>query len=371
MSVEDGKPLVPYSLDDITKMNQGNTMSRSITDTLYGINHRQIASAVPINKDQYGLTLFTRPQLNFTVANLRNERLMIPLLSGDSLSYQRYIRTQLDPRVQVGYPADGSVAAGIGRDGSPFTDMKQAFIPILTNNLLSISGWPDIELPTWTSEEGVYKDTWGIADGTTKNYTSYDITATFRNLRGDPITAMFTYWAHYASSVFEGTLLPYPDYIVSNVIDYNTRIYRLVLDQSKRFVQGIAATGAAFPFAVPVASKFDFSSEKPYNDINAQIAIPFKCYGAIYNDDILIWAFNKTVWAFNPAMKDENRTAYMVKIPSDMLNFFNNRGYARIDPDSYELEWWVEKENYNQKKAQYDVALEDLGLSSWSSRATK
>ena len=364
MSVEDGQPLVNYSLDDITQLNTGSTYSRAITDNLYGINHRQIAAAVPINKDQYGLTFFTRPQLNFSTANLRNERIMLPLLSGDSFSYQRYIRTQLDPRIIAGYDTGSGVAGDeAGRQkSSPLTDNAQAFLPLLTNNLISISGWPDIMVPTFSSPEGIYKDTWGVADGVVKNYTSYDITATFRNLRGDPITSMFFYWAHYMASVFEGMLLPYPDYMMGNIIDYNTRIYRLVLDTSKRFVQSIAATGAAMPIGVQIAGKFDYSSEKPYNDVNAQIAIPFKCFGAIYNDDILVWAFNNTVSSFNGQMKDDRRESSMIKIPYEYLKLFNNRGYARINPETYELEWWIDREHYEMKKRQFDAALSDLSM---------
>lgn len=363
MSVEDGQPLVPFSIDDITQMNLGSTMSRAIIDNLYGINHRQIASAVPINKDQYGLTFFTRPQLNLTTANLRNERIMIPLLAADTKSYQRYIRTQLDPRIMDGYSTKNPETRRLGPEACPFTDMKNPFLPLLTNNLISMSGWPDITVPTSGSEAGMYKEEWGMVDGVVKNYTSYDITATFRNLRGDPITSMFFYWAHYMAAVFEGTLLPYPDYIVGNVIDYNTRIYRLVLDSSKRYVQSIAATGASFPIADPIAGKFDFNSEKPYNDVNAQIAIPFKCYGAIYNDDILVWAFNKLVSTFNTAMRDDRRDSLMIAIPYEYLKLFNNRGYPRINPESYELQWWIEIDHYNTKKAQFDQAMAALGTS--------
>lgn len=360
MSVEDGQPLVSVSVDDITQVNLGGTMSRAITDNLYGINHRQIPGAIPINKDQYGLTLFTRPQLNFTTSNLRNVRLMIPLLSADDMSYQRAIRTLLDPRLMSGYAESSSGAAKIS---CPIVDPEQAFIPLLTNNLLGISGWPDINVPTHSTPEGVYKESHTIVDGVTVNFNSYDITATFRNSRGDPITSMFFYWAHYMSNVFEGQLLPYPDMIIRNEIDYNTRIYRLVLDSSKKYVQRIAACGAAIPGAVPIGSMFDYSSEKPYNDVNAQISIPFKCMGAIYNDDILVWAFNKTVVTFNPSMSDEHRNNEMVKIPGEYLELFNNRGYARINSEAgYELEWWIRKSLFEQRKAQYELLSQELDL---------
>lgn len=359
MSVEDGKPLVSVSIDDITQINSGNTFSRAITDNLYGINHRQISAAVPINKDLYGLTFFTRPQLNFTTANLRNMRLMIPLLSSDDKSYQRAIRTLLDPRLAAGY-AEG--ITGPEKVSCALVDPHQAFIPMLTNSLVSISGWPDIVVPTHTSPDGVYRESHTVVDGLTVNYSTYDITATFRNSRGDPITSMFFYWAHYMSNVFEGNLMPYPDFMIRNEIDYNTRVYRLVLDSTKRYVQRIAACGAAIPLAVPLGGVFDFNSEKPYNDVNAEISIPFKCTGAIYNDDILVWGFNKTVTTFNPSMKDGNRGSEMMKIDQEHLDIFNHRGYPRINPEGYELEWWVPKDIYNIRKSQYDKLNKDLGL---------
>ncbi len=46
--------------------SEGNEMTKNV----YGINHRQTPLAIPQNKDHYGLTFFTRPQLNFRAANL-------------------------------------------------------------------------------------------------------------------------------------------------------------------------------------------------------------------------------------------------------------------------------------------------------------
>lgn len=355
MSSQDGKPLIQLSIDDLSQTNAVGNISRAITDNLYGINHRQTPSPVPINKDHYGLTFFTRPQLNLMTRNLRNVRRMIPLLTDEQLSYQRAIRGYLDPRMMVGYDDTSPIVC-------PLVDNNQAFIPILSNHLISISGWPDIITPMYTSKEGVYKEAHSMVDGVTVNYTAYDITATFRNSRGDPITSLFYYWAHYMANVFEGTLLPYPDMIIANQYDYNTRIYRLVLDPSKRFVQRIAACGAAVPAAVPIGGIFDYSSEKPYNDVNAEIAIPFRCMGAIYNDDILIWSFNKTVQTFNQQMIDGTRETAMVPIPQEYLTLFNNRGYPFIDPQTYELQWWINKESFERKKAAFKETMNSYDI---------
>lgn len=352
---DSNEPVVNVTLDDLFNLTPSGPQSTAISNNLYGINHRQTASPVPINKDQYGLTFFTRPQLNLSAANLRNVRLFTPLLTQNPTSYQRVIRCLLDPRLLHGN-GDNEVLT------CPFVDNSQAFIPLLTNHLTSLSGWPDIEVPVFTAKEGAYKEGYAMVDGITVNHTTYDVTANFRNSRGDPITNFFYYWSHYMSNVFEGMLLPYTDYIVENMIDYNTRIYRLVLDESKSKVQSIAACGASFPTAVSIGGKFDFSIEKPYNEANKEISIPFKCMGAIYNDDILIFEFNKTVEIFNSEMRDENRDSVMLNIPQDLLSLFNNRGYPRINPDDYSLEWWISKEQY-QSKLQAAAQLDkDLGL---------
>ena len=90
-------------LDSATPNQYVEGTSNHMTNNVYGINHRQMPLPIPINKDQYGLTFFTRPQLNMRRENLKNLRIMHPLLTTQSTSYQRLIRCTLDPRLMVGY----------------------------------------------------------------------------------------------------------------------------------------------------------------------------------------------------------------------------------------------------------------------------
>lgn len=357
--------------------NAVDVVSNHMTNNAYGINHRQTPLPIPINKDHYGYTFFTRPQLNFQAANLRQSRLFHRLLTTEDKSWQRFIRCTLDPRLATGYvsASDNNVESN-GNITCPFVDPNMAFIPILTNSLITISGWKDIVVPTHTSKAGMYREEHSMVDGITVDYSAYDLTASFRNSRGDPITNMFLYWAHYMSLVNEGTLVPYPDFIISNELDYCTRIYRLVMDSTKTKVQRIAACGASFPTAVPTAGQFDFSRDKPYNDVNAEINIPFKASGFICEDDILIRSFNATVGYFNKDMRsvdgdnDPIAAIYnkpdatkMTKIPRSLLTIFNNRGYPRIDPESYELEWYVKTADYTAKLialSNFDDYLENV-----------
>jgi hypothetical protein len=347
--------IAPHALDDYFQSTPIGSVDKAIINNLYGINHRQIPGMVASNKDLYGLTFFVRPQLNLQSDNIRNLRIFTPLLTDVSTSIQRFVRTTLDPRLIAGYTAYGRGGGDIKNTLTQIStlrvpniscsvmDNQQAFIPILTNNLNSISGWPDVTIQTYTSPPGLYNEAYSQVDSLSRNYESFDIDATFKNTRGDSILYLFYIWLHYMSNVFEGRLLPYLDFITENEIDYMSRIYRLVLDPEKDVVRKIAATGVAFPLSVPTGSFFDYTSEKPYNDQNKDITIRFKCLGAEYLDDILIKEFNDTVIIFNPNMADNKREEYMVKVNKSLLNHFNNRGYARIEPATNKLEWWVDR----------------------------
>ena len=324
------------NIDKVFQTTSVGPLSTALGDSFYGINHQQTANAVQINKDMYGLTFFTRPLCNMTTDNIRAVRKLAPLLTTEPASVQRIIRCLLDPRL---------AKTGIN---SPFVDNQQAFIPILTNNLLSMSGWPDVIAPTFTSQEGVYKEAFSFVDGITDNYGTYDITANFRNIPGDPITLMFYAWLLYSSHVFQGTMVPYPEYLIQNEIDSNTRIYRSVMDNTKTYVKAIGACGAGFAVSAPMGAKFNFESDRPFNSsASDQVTIPLRIMGAEYQDDILIYEFNQTVVFFNGTMADGKRQNSYVKIPREALGIFNHRGYARINPQTYELEWWVDKEEYN------------------------
>lgn len=333
---EQDKVSVSNKLNKISEYSAFGNIGNSIGRAFYGINHRGQPGIIPINKDYHGLTFFTRPELNFSNDNISNDRRMLRLLTTTDTSMERIIRCYLDRRIQSEYNLK-----------CPLVDNEQAFIPLLTNTLLSISGWPDDVNATFSSGPGMYGEEYGHIDGPPDNYGTYDVTANFRNVIGDPITKLFYYWSRYAKLVHEGiSMIPYADNLIENRIDYNTRIYRLVLDESKQYVTEIGACGASFPLSSPTGAKFNFESDKPINDSNDQISIPFRCFGWITYDDILVKQFNNTVIAFNRDMADDRREKIYIKIPISALTLFNNYGYPRIEPYTKELEWWVSRATF-------------------------
>lgn len=344
LNTKDTSSISDFTLDDIlTTLNLGS-IERASSNNLYGINHRAIPGLIPSNKDSYGLVFFTRPQLNMQDINIRNVRRFYPLLSDIPSSIQRYVRSMLDPRLSLGVNF-GSIS--YPALSSSLVDPKQAFIPLLTNNIIRMSGWPDIVAPTFTSEAGHYNESYSQVDGTTEMYETFDMDVTFRNVKGDPGLLLFYVWTHYSSLVFSGELVPYWDFITENEIDYNTRIYRLVLDSTRRYVTKISATGASYPYTANINRFFDFDSDKPLSEENKELPIRFRCMGADYLDDVLVYEYNETVGIFNPEMRNHLRKKTMTKIPNEYLTLFNHRGYPRIDPNTRELQWWIDKSIYN------------------------
>lgn len=338
--------LVLHSLDEYFQSTPIGSLDKAIGNNLYGLNHQQINGQVPSNRDTYGMTFFVRPQLNLQTDNVRNVRQFTPLLSANPLSLQAFVRGMLDPRIGDGYQFN---ALTVPPRPNPFVDNNNAFISVCTNNLNSVSGWPDLVAPTHTSARGLFNEEYTMIDGLTRNMETFDLDVSFRNTRGDVLLYMFYIWLHYASAVFKGDLVPYMDYITENMIDYNTRIYRLVLDQQKERVVKIGACGAAFPVSVPVGSFLDYNKEKVYSDQNKDITVRFRCMGMDIMDDILVKEFNATVVIFNPSMDDSVREKSMVHVPRILLGSFNNRGYPRINPDNNNLEYWVFPELFHMK----------------------
>ena len=378
----------------------------ALSNNLYGINHQGVKGVVPDNHDSYGLVFFTRPMLNLTSYNIRNVRQLYSLLTNKENSIQNYVRNMLDPRLAkysdgygYGFADTDGLALDINTKSAnsvpnnsasdkelysksvelvskfdltndditaysdyidnlkrhksyvecPLVDNKMAFIPVLTNTIKEMSGWPDYTVGNFTSKEGLMREQWSITDSFMDIYHAYDLDCTFRNIKDEPLIIMFETWLRYMANVFEGMMSPYMDMIVENEIDYNTRIYRLVLDESKTFVKKIAACGAAFPVNVPNSRFFDFNDSQKYNDSAKDINIRFHAVGAMYNDDILVHEFNQTTAIFNPDLAGfirgtESLSSKYVEIPYNLIHLFNYRGYPLIDKNTLQLKWFINTE---------------------------
>lgn len=357
------------TLNDVFKVTPLGDVKSAMGNTLRGINHRSTPLPVPINKDNHGYVFFTRPQLNLSTQNLRALRKMLPLLDQNHLSLPRAIRRLLDPRLNSAeFPC-------------PLVDDKLAFIPVLSNHIVSCSGWPDPVLDLFTSKPGARREVYSIVDSAIEINQAYDLSLTFRNMAGDPISALFDHWMWYMSHVFSGELLPYADFIALNEMDYNTRVWRLVMDKNKKYVQKIGCCGYASPTGNPIGNSMNFESDRPLNNLNDQLSMRLSAVGFCYNDPILIHEFNQTTAIFNTDFLNllQNNTdrnnKYLpfderikqglgpqehVRLEPSELPLFNNSGYPIIHPDTYELLWYVHVSEYEARMHGFNRMAEAL-----------
>jgi hypothetical protein len=346
-------PAIDKPLDWIDILSRESGFSQytiAHAESMAGINVHGYGSTVPQNTDNQGLVLFTRPMMNLSYDNLSSIRELTPLLTARRDTYQYYIRELLDSerdrQLKVSTDEQKRLNADYGE--SPFLDRRMPFIPILTNHLKTMTGWPDWVMGTYTSNQGIRQEEFSFANGPKKIYNTWSATCNFRNVQGDPITALFGVWHFYMGAVFDGTMVPYPIAIAKNYVDYNTAIWRLMLNEDRTMVTGIART-IAFPTTVPKGARYNYDNVQARTGEHDEISINFQCMGAEYDDPILFEEFNRTVAYFNPGMQDGLRERDYQKLTVDEYNrYLKYSGYPHIDPLTQQLTWWVEKDKYRR-----------------------
>lgn len=335
--------------DDLTKTIEASYKSNgfggfnaSTLYTLRGINAAGGPLPLPPNTDNQGLVFFTKPELNLSYDNIISIRRLSFLADPRPDSIGNYIRCLLSP---TGYDPDGD------RHRSAIIDDKCAFMPI-SNLLVSLSAPQDISANTYTSPEGYTKEQVSWVDDKPGVWSAYNLDATFANIEGDLMGAILSTWVEYQQRTCDGSMYPFTRNAVENRIDAQTRIYRLIMDRSGKFVQNIYAPIAAYPTDDAIGAKFGYALGEHLNQANKEIRTSFRCIGAIYNDPLLVHHFNKVVIKFNPNMADRLRGSTMVKVSDTvkrdvtLKRLFNCRMYPRI-ADTMELEWYVDKTEYN------------------------
>src|SRR5690606_25504599 len=291
------KPL----LNRLSREQTYGSKDSAFADAIHGFNRRPQGNMLPANSDQQGLTFFTRPNLNLAYDNISRIRSLTPLLTTKEQTLQRAVRCMLDRQLKLSAPG--------------IFDNHQTFMPFLSNSMISISGWPDINMNVYSSTEGVAKESWIMTDSIADINNRFTLTATFQNTLGDPITLIFHTWLVYMGGVYTGKLDPHMEDIRYNEMDYTTRIYRLIMDRSGQFVQKVAACGYAVPSAISIGGSFYYSRDAVYNEELNQITVPFECVGAMYNDPILLKEFNMSVEMGHAEMGDATRELRFTRVP--------------------------------------------------------
>lgn len=323
-------------IDSAARESGHGSVTSSLAHNYYGFNKfSNRAAFLPTNRDVMGYTFWTRPILNLSYDNLLRKEKLTALATNNADSIPGAIRSMFD--------ATGTVQR---KSYSRLFDNSQAFVPILGNTLESLTGFPDVVVELFTAAPGARKETWQMIDGQSEYNEAFQLSASFSNVSGDPVTMILDLLQTYGSAVYLGEMVPYWDAIVNNYIDYTMRPYRIILDQTSTYVTKIGAPYAAICNTNPIGAAFDFASTKdtPLIKANNQINCSWSCVGFRYNTMSLIQDFNSTVEMFNPQMKAANRARFYRKLSPWEYQRYNFYGYPYIDLATNEFQWWVPKD---------------------------
>lgn len=345
-------------IDKLIMGSSAGPLKSAITATYYGINNSGYIAAAQKNQEQQGLTFFTRPRMRLSAENCLQHSALQQMLVTRNQSPWRAVRAILDP---VGSGSPQRITANREMKTShlypsDLIDPYMPFIPLLGNTLTSLTGWPDLDIGHYVAREGIQKETYTLIDGVANIYNHFTLNATFRNIVSDPIGYLFWAWACYNSSAYQGEATPWMDSILDNETDYQTRLYRIIFDPTRTFVQKIAYTGIATPIVANVGASYNFS-QKPFNEELDDYQISFACDGAVYYSKQAFAIFNRHVQDFNVYMHDGKRQSHMVKLKASERTQFKFAGYPRINPENSEFEIWVFKELYQAMNRRFHGKL--------------
>ncbi|QBJ02626.1 virion structural protein [Pseudomonas phage Psa21] len=319
--------------------------NQALSNAAFGINILGRNAPLQLNTENHGYTFFTKPLFNLSYDNCMVDRRLSMLLREDKDCLERLVRVTLDP---------WSMTQEQNPLTSTMVDPLSPFIPILSNNLISLNGWPDFTINMSTTTAGIYRDSMAYVDDVPYQYETFTLQGTYRNVEGDPVTLLHYMWLLAQGLGKEGRTMPYPELVMMNERDYDTRIYRLIMDQTRTYVTRIFACGAATPENAPTGEIANYTgdgSETGSQVISSQLNFSYRCNGVTTYDHILIFEFNDLQQDFNPGMRDDTREATMQLLYPWEKSYFNYRAYPRINPSNMELEWWVFKADYEAMKA--------------------
>jgi hypothetical protein len=316
-------------------VNGYSQLDKALSSTLYGLDIFNLPTPAQQTHEQFGLLFFTRPMLNLSYHNVTMDRTLVPLATQETSSVGRYIRALLDP---------------IGENGKgwdcPLVDKENIFMPILSNTVETLSGWQDPILNTWTSAAGVRQESYTMADSGHDVFSPVDLSSTFRNVRGNILGYLFHVWTRYISLEYAGRCDPHPLFFQHNAIDYQTRVYHLILNQTRTHVENIACTGASFPLVDPVGASSNFNRSEVINTEVDTMSQTWRSMGNFYYDSGYMYDFNKSSGLlrpnFNTTKRDEE---YRILWPGE-YKLFTYTAFPRINPRTARLEWWVSRKRY-------------------------
>lgn len=329
MSIENIK-----SLEGFLNSPEVSSVSKALSNSMHGIN---ISGTPIINNYEsayHELVFFVRPKFNMTSVNLQNDRRTANLLTKSNNTIGSYIRGVLDYRLSAKNKVDPAML-----------DNELPFISLFTNEIMTLSGWPDNIMPTYVTSAGKMGEQYLQADGQAEFHGKFDLQAKFKRVPGNIVSRVIDTWVLMMSLQNQSIVAPYFKDELDGVRNMDTRIYHLVLDSTRRLVTAIAATGISLPTVSSRGGMFDYNRNE--KAVSKEFDIKFECTGAYYDDPISIQEFNMTTARINTGIRKmlKGEPHNMFKVPHQYHELVRYNGYPIIDVDTMEFNIWLNKDS--------------------------
>ena len=337
--------------------NSIGNQEKSLTNLLRTVS---IDNSITTEKDRitHLVHLFTKPRLNLSRPNIIMNRMLAKLLkTADGV--EKYVRLALDPKLSFKNKGNSRYQQNREYIHSKLINNHSPFIPILTNGLLTISGHPDPVMEAYVSKEGVLKEQIAYGDGTDRILGAMQMDVLFKNIKGESIWLLFDTWLKYIALVRIGRILPYPKYILARIIDYQTGIWSIALDDDRTTIKHLSHL-IAFPEALNKGRLYD-KGEDPKRTEDTNLNVRFRVLGVEYDDPILLFEFNKEVAKFIPGLRgylkgDITGSGY-VNIPPSVQHRFQYESIPFIDLKNGKLLRLVHESNVKYIVGDYEEVL--------------
>lgn len=325
-------------LESAFRENGGPGYGSALVNMLRGI--RMIgpgSQQVPIPDDTIGLPFVSRPLLNLSDDNVGRNIQLLPLYRPKPNSIQAYLKGLLDPK--WGKANDGNIE---------YLDPYYPWIAPLTNLCKVSEGFPDISLKVGKSSPGFRNEVRQHVDGVLKYNSDFDMRQTYYNPKPNFLPYLFEAWLHYIDGVTIGDegMEPYPEALLQNYIDYDCRIYHMILNKNMRNIEGIYCNGSCFPSTFPSGafSTIDRTGDSLRGQGQDELSINFSSTVFRFGNIEVADMFNRTTVFHNPDMHENIRRSKFRRLEFDeyYANSYNFV-YPWININEMTLEYWVRK----------------------------
>ena len=265
----------------------------------------------PINPNTVltGFVFITRPKLNLSTPNLLRCRQFATLSDKRLTSINTAIRCILDTNFSrsTNFPDDDGAGIAINH---PLVNHKSPFIIPLSNCIKGISGFPDINLDTYTSEGGYYNEDQTAILGYDHLNRTYDLNLEITDIQGGIIMSLLKFWCLWMAEAKKGVMNAYHEDIDARRLPYTCSIYRFLTDTSRNVIIHCAKATGCFPKALPIGALFNMQHGEMAVQSAAKFSIQFVANKVEYDDPAIITDFNRVVKRFCNDIMDENSYIY-------------------------------------------------------------